>query len=97
MSPEFLRPGTRRVFHFGGAMWVGEIKPGRSDIQSAELEGVVIRCGCSPADRERALWHGRFNQPCPTPKLHEHLGVIATYHRNPIVHFWRQLRLRLRR
>jgi hypothetical protein len=75
---------------------MGVVIPGRSDIKSAELEGVVIRCGCTPAEKERVFWHGKHGIPCPKPRLHEHLGVIASYHRNPLINWWRNLKLAMR-
>lgn len=75
---------------------MGVVIGGKAPVKSAEIEGVVIRCGCTPAQKERQLWHGKFNQPCPNPRLHEHLGVIATYHRNPVINWWRNLKLALR-
>lgn len=70
---------------------------GKAPVKSAQLEAVVIRCGCNFVQRRRLDWHGRRNEVCPNPMLYEHLGVIAQYHRNPIVNWWRNLKRRLGR
>ena len=43
-----------------------------------ELSALVIRCGCTDAQKALPHWHGRHNQACPNPRATEDRGVIAT-------------------
>jgi hypothetical protein len=54
------------------------------------VEAVVIRCGCSDAEKRRADHHSKFNVICPKPRSREDLGVVSYHHRNPLkrLRYW---------
>lgn len=54
----------------------------RSGFKSVTLEGVVIRCGCSPEDKARPDFHGHTNTRCPNPRAIEDKGVLARWDAN---------------
>ena len=56
--------------------------------KSQKLHAVVVRCGCGNPSSHAGL-------ACPTPRASESLGVIAFWHRNPLIrllyklHIWK--------
>jgi hypothetical protein len=65
-------------------------------VKSAELSGVVVRCGCAPEQKVSVNWHGYHNQVCPNPRAIENRGRLAYYHRNPLKRWLVNLAMSLR-
>jgi hypothetical protein len=55
-----------------------------STTQEVSLEGRVIRCGCTLAQKQAPDWHARRGIDCPNPRAIEDLGRMAYWHRNPL-------------
>ena len=54
-----------------------------SSIASSSVEGIVVRCTCTDAQKRAPGWHGAENEPCPQGRAVD-LGVIAYWHKNPL-------------
>ena len=54
-----------------------------SSIASSSVEGIVIRCTCTAAQKLSPAWHGTQGLPCPQGQTVD-LGVIAYWHANPL-------------
>ncbi|MDE2354808.1 MAG: hypothetical protein KGL17_07270 [Betaproteobacteria bacterium] len=57
------------------------------------LQGAVIRCRCTDAQKAAPDWHGRRQQPCPRGAS-EDLGTLSFWDANPLKRLaWRLSRL----
>lgn len=49
-------------------------------VKALQIEAKVLRCTCTPKQREAADFHGTLGEPCPNPRT-EDLGVIVKWAR----------------
>lgn len=64
----------------------------KTQIKSVTFEGVVVKCGCTDAEKVKRDWHGWYHQVCPKPKEINDLGIIAYRSNNPFKNIWWKLR-----